>query len=151
MKVTLNGRNGPVETYALCDGGSTQSWMAPSLKKKLELSGKEVSLNLQSFTGTENVITEELPVDIVIPSEAKTETVNVLVKPDFSIGSDKLNLSALKRKYPCLKNKPEDYLDYSSVRLLLGQTAFHLIRHLEYKYDELIIQVSAVIFCRSSA
>ncbi len=131
IEVVASSPAGEVKTVALCDSGSSHSWIGQSLANKLQLSGKRQTIALNAFLGTQMLETE--CVDLQITGDSESSKIQVLTKDSIEVGRDSLNFSALKTKFDHLNLLPSSVLSYANVELVLGQTALFCTHPLEYK------------------
>ncbi len=131
IEVVASSPSGKVKTVALCDSGSSHSWISQSLANKLQLSGKPQTIALNAFLGTQLLQTE--CVDLQITGESDSFKIQVLTKDSIDVGRDSINFPALKTKFDHLGVLPDSIFSYANVELVLGQTALFCTRPLEYK------------------
>ena len=123
-----------VETIALCDTGSTVSFMDQSLVSILKLRGKESVMSIAGIHGSSDIKTEVVTARVG-PSEAEMleDEVTFCSHPNLNVGDKVYDFKELKRNYDHLSELPDIQVSMRDVKVILGQDAYHLIRPLEYK------------------
>ena len=126
-----------VETSALCDTGSTMSFMDQNLLSLLRLKGKESVMSVEGIHGLSDMKTEIITANVG-PSETETigDTLTFCSHPNLNMGDKKNAFKTLKQEYDYLSNLPDIEISMKDVKVILGQDAYHLIRPLEYKSGE---------------
>ena len=126
-----------VETIALCDTGSTVSFMDQSLVSLLRLKGKESVMSVAGIHGLSDMKTEVVTANVG-PSETETngDTLTFCSHPNLNVGDKKYDFKTLKQEYDYLSDLPDIEISMKDVKVILGQDAYHLIRPLEYKSGE---------------
>ena len=81
-RIRIFGREGQFEeTLAVCDTGSTQTWVHEDLLDQLELRGEPVSLNVTGFHGTQTTTCRAV--------QAKIGPANFMQGKQFTVHSQK--------------------------------------------------------------
>ena len=126
-----------VETIALCDTGSTRSFMDQSLISLLRLKGKESVMSVAGIHGLSDMKTEVVTANVG-PGETETigDSLTFCSHPNLNVGDKKYDFKTLKHEYDYLSNLPDIEISMKDVKVILGQDAYHLIRPLEYKSGE---------------
>ena len=126
-----------VETIALCDTGSTVSFMDQSLVSMLWLKGKDSVMSLAGIHGLSDMKTEVVTANVG-PSETETigDTLTFCSHPNLNVGDQKYDFKTLKQEYDYLSDLPDVEISMKDVKAILGQDAYHLLRPLEYKSGE---------------
>ena len=126
-----------VETIALCDTGSTVSFMNQSLVSLPRLKGKESVMSVAGIHGLSDMKTEVVTANVG-PSETETigETLTCCSHLNLNVGDNKYDFKTLKQEYDYLSSLPDIEISMNDVKVILGQDAYHLIRPLEYKSGE---------------
>ena len=122
---------------ALCDTACSHSWVDKSVAESLSLNGAPVKPTLNGINSSETVDTEEVAVQITSDSNPDFSIdISPYVKNDLSVGSDRIDIATLKRKFPHLEPINFMIYSYSDVQIILGQDAFRAIRPVEYFESE---------------
>ena len=126
-----------VETIALCDTGSTVSFMDHILVSLFRLKSKESVMSVAGIHGLSDMKTEVVTANVG-PSETETigDTLTFCSHPNLNVGENKYDFKTLKQEYDYLSNFPDIEISMKDVKVILGQDAYHLIRPLEYKSGE---------------
>jgi transposase InsO family protein len=131
VEMVFNGVS--TRSWALCDSGSTHSWVSTELQNSLKLTGIPTRISLESFDRINEYDTQQCKVKVQSTNKANELEMSVLVKPNFSIGSEVIDVTAIKKAFPHLNPVPDGIINLKDVHILLGQDAYQLIRPLEYR------------------
>ena len=135
-RVRIFGDEGKFEnTLAVCDTGSTQTWVDEDLLEKLELRGEPVSLNVTGIHGTQITTCRAVQATIGPANcmQDKGKLLTIHSQKNLEIGTSVYNVQEMKEKYPYLKCVGFKQIDLKKVAIILGQNAYELIRPVEYK------------------
>ena len=123
------------DTLAVCDTGSTQTWVDEDLLEKLELRGEPVSLNVTGIHGTPITTCRAVQATIGPANcmQDKGKLLTIHSQKNLEIGTSVYNVQEMKEKYPYLKCVGFKQIDLKKVTIILGQNAYELIRPIEYK------------------
>ena len=134
IPTSIGNEKRSVETIALCDTGSTVSFMDKTLVNLLKLKGKESVMSVAGIHGLSDMKTEIVTARIG-PSESDTagEELAFCSHPNLNVGDKVYDFTKLKVIYSYLNNLPDIKVSMADVKVILGQDAYHLIRPLEYK------------------
>ena len=126
-----------VETIALCDNGSTVSFMDQNLVSLLRLKNKELVVSVAGIHGLSDMRTEFVTANVG-SSETETlgDTLTFCSHPNLNVVDKKYNFKTLKQEYDYLSSLPDIEISMKDVKVLPGRDAYHLIRALEYKSGE---------------
>ena len=124
-----------VETKAVCDTASSQTWIDEDLIQSLRLEGRNTSMSVTGIHGTNSIDCLKVPVKIG-PADEVGYTIKVIASSykDLVVGTSVYNVIELIKRYLhllCIRMKK---IDLNEVKVILGQDAYSLIRPLEYKY-----------------
>ena len=130
IPISIGNEKRGVETIALCDTGSTVSFMDKTLINLLKLKGKESVMSVAGIHGLSEIVTARIG-----PSETDTavEKLSFCTHPNLIVGDKVYDFTKLKEIYSYLNNLPDIKVSMADVKVILGQDAYHLIRPLEYK------------------
>ena len=112
-----------IDTMAICDTGSTLSFVNKSIQDLVDAQGNLLTLNIAGIKGTKEMISEKVRIKVKTPNVL--ESVIFQVHPSMYLGSKSCNYNDLKRKYIHLDVLPDDK-NLKSV-MVLGQDSYHLI------------------------
>ena len=137
IPVSIGNEKRCVETIALCDTGSTNSFMDQTLVDLLRLKGKESVMSVAGIHGLSDLKTQIVTAKVG-SSETDTagETVTFCTHPNLHVGEKDYDSRKLKDEYLYLSDLPNISVSMTDVIVILGQDAYHLIRPLEYKFGE---------------
>jgi hypothetical protein len=135
VPLRVYGKHGFTDTMAVCDTGSTQTWIDDAFRKKIGLAGTPTTLNIAGIHGTSEVDSHivHMKIGSTLKNGVKPAMVKSYSHPRLNVGSNVYDVKKLKQEYPHLDCLSSENVDLSRVKVLLGQDAFHLIRPLEYK------------------
>ncbi len=109
------------KTLALCDSGSSHSWISQSLANQLRLSGTPHTIGLNAFTESSEIRTENVELEVCsLVDSAGRFKVQALTKDQIDVGREELDITTLKSKYSNLSDLPETKLSYADVQIILG-------------------------------
>ena len=134
IPISIGNDKRSVETIALCDTGSTVSFMNQILVDLLKLKGKESVMSVAGIQGLSDMKTEIVTTRIG-PSVTDTagEEITFCSHPNLNVGDRIYDFTKMKEIYAYLNSLPDIKVSMADVKVILGQDAYHLIRHLEYK------------------
>ena len=137
IPISIGNEKRCVETIALCETGSTVSFMDQTLVDLLRLKGKESVMSVAGIHGLSDLKTQIVTAKVG-SSEAETagETVTFCSHPNLIVGEKDYDFRNLKEEYNYLSDLPNKRVSMTDVKVILGQDAYHLIRPLEYKSGE---------------
>ena len=119
---------------ALCDTGSSQTWVDQELLEKLNLNGAEVTIHVAGFHGTSPIQSKRVEATLgpAYSTAANVCTIMVNSHKNLAVGKE-YGLRPLKRKYgylPCIRQNTRRL---SEVKVILGLDAFSLICLVAFK------------------
>ena len=134
VKIRLANCGKTVDTYALCDSGSSVSFMDQTLQEALNLSGCKTKLSVMGFNGSKECPSElvEASVSNVITTE-RFDNVKFYVNDKICVGSTKVNVDQMKRRFRHINVLPDGNYSLNDVKVILGQECYDLHRPLEYR------------------
>ena len=123
-----------VTAYALCDTGSTHSWVDGQLRDKLGLKGDPCAIDFSSLQDQSPMEVERVQVRIQ-PTQPGDDgmTLQPYVKERFMLADDVIDVPHLKKRWPHLEPIQLPKFNVADVSVVLGQDAFPLMRPLEYR------------------
>ena len=130
----VNSSSVDTTALVLCDTFCSNSWVAASLADRLGLHGKAQKLSVKGIN-TEEVVDTRVAEITVKPKEYQDFepfTLNPFVKESLNVGSDIINVQALREAYPHLAVLDPVTYSYKDIEMILGQDVYHAIRPLEY-------------------
>ena len=132
-EVRVRGPRQTLTTLALFDSGSTNSWCDDSFATNLGFTQANAeALPVIGLHKEQVVNTREISVVVSSVSDKNVRfNVTPLTKEDFVVGRDRVDIRSLKQSFPHLAPLPDLVIDYSQVKILLGQDAFAAICPIE--------------------
>ena len=85
VPITLSSGNTLIETMAICDTGSTLSFVDKNLMDQLDVPGSSVTLNIAGFIGTKEMASEKERIKVTTPNVS--ESVVFHVHPSMYLGN----------------------------------------------------------------
>ena len=120
-------------TLALCDSGTSLSFIDKTLADKLNAHGEEIDLSVAGIHGTNDVKCERFTVGIRGKAMSETHHMTVYTHPNIDAGTKIYNYQELKHAYPHLSVLSEETLKVKVVNMILGQNCYHIHRPVDYK------------------
>ena len=137
IPISIGNEKRCVETIALCDTGSTVSFMDQTLVDLLRLKGKESVMSVAGIHGLSDMKTQIVTAKVgSTETETAGETVTFCSHPNLNVGEKDYDFRKLKEEYQYLYDLPNIKVSMTDVKVIFGQDAYHLIRPLEYKSGE---------------
>ena len=137
IPMSIGGDKRCIETIALCETGSTVSFMDQNLVSLLRLKGKESVMSVAGIHGLSGMKTEVVTANVgPIETETIGDTLTFSSHPNLNVGDKKYDFKMLKQEYYYFSNLPDFEISMKDVKVVLGQDAYHLIRPLENKSGE---------------
>ena len=126
-----------IETKAVCDAASSQTWIDDDLIQSMRLERSKTSMLVTGIHGTNSIDCLKVPVKIG-PANEVSGTIKIIASSykDLVVGTSIYNVIELSKHYPHLLCIRLQKIDLKEVKVILGQDAYSLIRSLEYKYCE---------------
>ena len=131
VPIILSSGTTSIETMAICDTGSTHSFVDKSIRDQLDAQGNALMLNIAGINGTKEMISERVRMKVKTPNVS--ESVTFHVHPSMYLGNKSYNYNDLKRKYSHLDVLPDDNMSLKNVKVVLGQDNYHLHFPVEYR------------------
>ena len=136
VPIRVHGNAGLHEdTMALCDTGSSQTWVDQELLEKLNLDGKEVTIHVAGIYGTSPIQSRKVEVTLGLAASnaANKCTIWVNSHKNLAVGKEEYDLRPLKRKFGYLSCIRQNTIRLAEVKVILGQDVFPLICPVAYK------------------
>ena len=123
-----------VETKAVCDTASSETWIDEEVIQFLRLEGRSTSMSVTGIHGTNSIDCLKVPVKIG-PAEEISDKVKIIASSykDLVVGTSVYNVIELSKRYPHLSYISLKKIDLKDVMVILDQDAYSLISPLEYK------------------
>ena len=131
VPVILSSGTTSTETMAICDTGSTLSFVDKSIRDQLDAQGNALTLIIAGIGWKKEMISEKVRIKVKTPNVS--ESVTFHFHPSRYLGSILYNYNDLKRKYSFLDLLPDDNMNLKNVILVLGHDNYHLLFPVEYK------------------
>ena len=116
---------------AICDNGSTLSFVDKSLRDQLDVPENSIPLNIAVANRTKEMVSEKVRIKVTTPSVS--ESVMFHVHHSKYPESKLYNYNDLKRKYSDLDVFPNDKMDLKQVKIVLGQDNYPLLFPVAYR------------------
>ena len=136
VPIRVHGNAGSLEdTMALCDTGSSQTWVDKELLEKLNLGAEEVTIHVAGIHGTSPLQSNKVEVTLrpVESNAANKCTIRLNSHKNLAVGKEEYDLRPLKRKFGYLSCIRQNTIPLAEVKAILGQDAFPLICSVAYK------------------
>ena len=133
----LTNRDLSLIVLAMCDSGSLISFVDKSLVSQLQLQGRKTSLSVAGIHGSQDVMTEIVPIAVSAHEKSRPlTTVHFYVHEKLKLGDQIVELQELKDRYPHLKNMPSQSYNLNDVQVILGQDCYNIHHPFEFKKSE---------------
>ena len=133
IPIRIHGPNASETTFALCDLGSTHSWIDADFGRAIGLKEKSIQIVVNSIQDSNLIHTSLAQLQISGLNDNSKHEVSAYFKQPFHLGRETIDVQALKRKWPHLSEITSNKIRLEDVKMLLGQDVFPLIRPLEYR------------------
>ena len=131
VPISVQSGGNRLTTYAFLDSGSTVSFIDQSVKDQLQAKGTDVTLNIASIHGTQDLRTEKVPITIK-GLHSKVHSIEAFAHPLISLGNT-YDYKELKNKFRHLNLLTNRTFNLMEVGIILGQDAYEIQRPLDYK------------------
>ena len=106
--IKLTNRDLSLNVLAMCDSGSSISFVDKSVVSKLQLQGRKAALSVAGIHGSQDVKTEIVPIAVSAREKSRPlTTVQFYVHEKLKLGDQIVELKELKDSYPHLRNLPD--------------------------------------------
>ena len=137
VRIKLTNRDLSLNVLAMCDSGSSISFVEKSVVSKLQLQGRKASLSVAGIHGSQDVKTEIVP--IAVSAHEKSQpltTVHLYVHEKLKLGDQIVELQELKDRYPHLRNLPNQNYNLNEVQVIPGLECYDIHHPFEFKKSE---------------
>ena len=137
VRIKLTNRDLSLNVLAMCDSGSSISFVDRSVVSKLQLQGRKASLSVAGIHGSQDVKTEIVPVAVSAHEKSQPlTTMQYHVHEKLELGDQIVELQKLKDRYPHLRNLPNQSYNLSDAQVILGQDCYDIHHPSEFKKSE---------------
>ena len=137
VRIKLTNRDLSLNVLAMCDSGSSISFVDKSVVSKLHLQGRKASLSVAGIHGSQDVKTEIVPIAVSAHEKSRPlTTVQFYVHEKLKLGDQIVELQELKDRYPHLRNLPDQSYNLNDVQVILGQDCYDIHHPFEFKKSE---------------
>ena len=137
VRIKLTNRDLSLKVLAMCDSGSSISFVDKSVVSKLQLQGRKASLSVAGIHGSQDVKTEIVPIAVSAHEKSRPlTTVQFYVHEKLKLGDQIVKLQELKDRYPHLRNLPDQSYNLNDVQVILGQDCYDIHHPFEFKKSE---------------
>ena len=129
FEIGLKSGSSITKAWALCDTGSTHSWVSEDVKSCLGLVGSSETVCVRGVTGSLEGDTSCVNLELFSLEDESFIPLkfSALVRAGLSLGDEKLDLKNVKSCCPHLKVVKADVIDYSKISVILGQDVYSAI------------------------
>ena len=119
---------------AMCDTGSSISFLDKLIVSTLQLPGRKASLSEAGIQGSQDVKKEIVPIAVSAHEKSRPlKTVQFYVHEKLKLTDQIVNLQGLKDRYPHLKILPNQSYNLNEVQVTLGQDCYDIQHPLYFK------------------
>ena len=134
MHIKLVNENLILSVLAMCNTGSSVSFLDKSIVSTLLLQGRKVSLSVTGIHGSQDVKTEMVPIAVSANEKSRTlTTVQFYVHEKLKLGYQIIDLQGLKD--PHLRSLPNHSYNLNEVQNS-GQDCYDIHHQLEFKKSD---------------
>ena len=136
-RIKLTIRDLSLNVLAMCDSGSSISFVDKLVVSKLQFQGRKASLSVAGIHGSQDVKTEKVSIDVSAHEKSRPlTTVQFYVHEKLKLGKQIVELHELKDRYPHLRNLPNQSYNLNDVQVILGQDCYDIHHPFEFKKSE---------------
>ena len=136
VRIKLTNRDLSINVPAMCDSGSSISFVDKSVVSNLQLQGRKASLSIAGIHGSQDVKTEIVPIAVsAIEKSRPLTTVKFYVHDKLNMGDQVVELQELKNRYPHLRNLLNQSYNVNEVQVILGQYCNDI--HHPFRFQEI--------------
>ena len=137
VRIKLTNGDLSLNVLAMCDSGSSISFVDKSVVSELQLQGRKASLSVAGIHGSQDVKTEIVPIAVSACEKSRPlTTVQFYVHEKLKLGDQIVELQELKDRYPHLMNLPDQIYNLNDVQVILGQDCYDIHHPFEFKKSE---------------
>ena len=137
VRIKLTNRDLSLNVLAMCDSGSSISFLDKSVVSKLQLQGRKASLSIAGIHDSQVVKTEIVPMALSAHEKSRPlTTVQLYVHEKLKLGDQIVELQELRDRYPHLRNLPNQNYNLNEVQVVLGQDCYDIHHPFEFKKSE---------------
>ena len=138
IEIGLKSGSSNTKAWALCDTGSTHSWVSEYVKSCLGLVGSSETVCVRGVTGSLEGDTSCVNLELFSLEDESFIPLkfSALVRAGLSLGDEKLDLKNVKSCCPHLKVIKADVIDYSKISVILGQDVYSAICPIGYQTSD---------------
>ena len=138
FEIGLKSGSSNTKAWALCDTGSTHSWVSEDVKSCLGLVGSSETVCVRGVTGSLEGDTSCVNLELFSLEDESFIPLkfSALVRAGLSLGDEKLDLKSVKSCCPHLKVIKADVIDYSKIGVILGQDVYSAICRIGYQTSD---------------
>ena len=137
VRIKLTNKDSSLNVLAMCDSGSSISFVDRSMVSNPQLQKRKASLSVAEIHGSQDVKTEIVPIAVSAHEKSRPlTTVQFYVHEKLKLGYQIVQLQELKDRYPHLRILPSQSYNLNDVQLILGQDCYDIHRPFESKKSE---------------
>ena len=137
VRIKLINRDLSLNVLAMCDSGSSISFVDRSVVSKLQLQGRKASLSVAGIHGSEDVKTEIVRITVSAHEKSRRlTTLQFYVHEKLKLGNYIVELQELKDRYPHLRILPDQSYNLNDVHVIIGQDCYDIHQPFEFKKSE---------------
>ena len=134
VRIKLTNKDLSLNVLAMCDSGSSFSFVDKSVVSDLQLQGRKASLSVAGIHGSQDVKIEIVPIAVSACEKSRPlTTVQFYVHEKLKLGDQIVELQELKDRYPHLRNLPNQSYNLNHVQVIPGQDCYDIHHPFEFK------------------
>ena len=137
LRIKLTNIELNLSVLAMCDSGSSISFVHKSVVSELQLQGRKASISVTGIHGSQDVKTVIVP--IAVSAHVKSRPMTTLqfyVHEKLNLGGQIVELQKLKDRYPHLRNLTNHSYNLNEVQVILGQYCHDIDHPSEFKKSD---------------
>ena len=137
VRIKLTNRDLSLNVLAICDSGSSISFVDKLVVSKLQLHCQKASLSVAGIHGSQHVKTEIVPIAVSAHEKSRPlTTVQFYVNEKMKLGDQIVELQEFKDRYSHLRNLPNQSYNLNDVQVILGQDCYNTPHPFDFKKSE---------------
>ena len=119
VRIKLTNKDLSLNVLAMCDSGSSISFVDKSVVYNLQLQGRKTSLSVAGIHGSQDVKTEIVPIAVSAHEKSRSlKTVQFYVHEKLKLDDQIVEVQELKDRYPHLRNLPNQSYNLNDVQVI---------------------------------
>ena len=127
VRIQLTNRDLSLNVQAICDSGSSISFVDKSVLSTLQRQCRKATLSVAGIHGSQDVQNEIVPIAVSAHEKSRPWiTVHFKLHKKLKMVDQIVELQELKDRYPHLRNLPNQTCNLNGVKVILGQDCYDI-------------------------